>query len=294
MNKKNLISLLITLALSACTRSLTYSAQPAATVTPTLSFDTPVPGAGNGTALAPGGYAVIRVLKDDVLTLRSGPGEDYSAVGTLGANQTGLTRTGRNSNVGEETWVEVRGPGGETGWVDDEFLTERVTPSTFCGDMRVTQLLRDLETAVEATDGEAFMALVSPAHGMDVVYIRGGMVANYTPEEANWAFQSTYEVNWGLGAGSGEPVNGTFPEVILPALQDVFTNITYACDEIVLGGTTYEVTWPVEYTNINFYALHKPGSDSFGSLDWRTWLVGVEYVDGQPYLFALLNYQWEP
>jgi hypothetical protein len=151
-----------------------------------------------------------------------------------------------------------------------------------------------LETTVKTTDGELFRSLVSPAHGLDVVYIRAGMVANYTPDEANWAFHSTYEVDWGLGAGSGEPVRGTFQEIILPALQDVFTNTTFACNEIKLGGATYPVEWPAEYANINFFSLHKPGTDPFGGLDWRTWLVGVEYVDGQPYLFALLHYNWEP
>ena len=109
-----------------------------------------------------------------------------------------------------------------------------------------------------------------------------------------WAFQSTYEVNWGDGYGSGEPVTGTFPEIVLPALQDVFKNVTFTCNEVVLGGATYVVEWPTEYTNINFYSLHNPGTEPFGGLDWRTWLAGVEYVDGQPYLFALLNYQWEP
>ena len=48
--------------------------------------------------------------------------------------------------------------------------------------------------------------------------------------------------------------------------------------------------WPKEYANINFYSLHKPSAPGFE--DWRTLLVGTEYVNGQPYVFALYNYQW--
>ena len=155
--------------------------------------------------------------------------------------------------------------------------------------------MRNFETAVNTTDSELLGSLVSPAHGLDVTYIRDGISANYSPEEAGWAFQSTYIVDWGLGAGSGEPVSGTFPEVILPALQDVFKNLTTTCNEVKLGGATYVAEWPSEYANINFYSLHNPGNDpSYAGMDWRTWLAGIEYVDGQPYLFTLLHYQWEP
>ncbi len=229
-----------------------------------------------------------------MLNIRSGPGVENAVVGTLATKETGISRTGKTSSVGDDLWVEIQNPGGGTGWVNADFLTEYVTPLAFCGDTRVTSLLRNLEVAVNTTDGELLRSLVSPVHGLDMVYIRDGMVANYTPEEAYWAFQSTYEVNWGDGYGSGEPVIGTFPEIVLPALQDVFKNVTFTCNEVVLGGATYLVEWPTEYANINFYSLHNPGTEPFGGLDWRTWLAGVEYVDGQPYLFALLNYQWEP
>ena len=316
MIKKILISLLLILALSACTQSLadTTPQAPSATVTSTLFFgspepalNTPEPGAApvpfvtftplsqSAPRVVSGLYAVIHVPPDDVLNVRSGPGVENTAIGVLQPTQSGLTRTGKTSSVGDDTWVEIQNPGGGTGWVNADFLTEYVAPSAFCGDARVTSLLSNLESAVNTTDGELFRTLVSPAHGVDVVYIRLGTVANYSPEEAAWAFQSTYEVDWGIGYGSGEPVTGTFPNLVLPALQDVFKNETLTCNEVKLGGASYVVEWPSEYTNLNFYSIHNPGNDpSYGGLDWRTWLAGIEYVDGQPYLFALLNYQWEP
>ena len=321
MNKKVFISLLAIPLLAACTQSLadTKPLPPAATVTPTLYLGSPIqplntPGAGETTvpfplptftplsqptqpapSVASDDYAVILVAEEDVLNIRSGPGVENTIVGTLGPNETGITRTGRSSIVGENLWVEIRDSGSGIGWVNADFLTEYVAPTSFCADARVTSLLQNLEKAVNSTNSELFKSLVSPAHGLDVVYIRDGMVANYSPEEAGWAFQSTYEVNWSPSAGSGEPVTGTFPEVILPALQDAFKNETLICNEIELGDATYNAEWPNEYTNINFYSIYNPGvNPAYDGLDWRTWLAGVEYVNGQPYLFALLHYNWEP
>jgi hypothetical protein len=323
MNKRIFTSLLVILALSACAQSSSMSTAtpsgPFVPGTPTLYLGSPVPAldtprAGETAAPfplptytpltqpTPGGplvpsnvYAVIRVAPDDTLNIRSEPGLESPVVGTLQPTQSGLTRTGKTSSVGEETWVEIQNPDGGTGWINADFLTAYIDPAAFCADAQITSLLDNLKSAVNNTDGELFSSLVSPIHGLDVVYIRDGTVANYTPEEAGWAFQSTYQVDWGTGAGSGQPVSGTFPEIILPALQDVFKNVTLTCNEIKLGGATYTVKWPTEYANLNFYSLYNPGNDpSKGGLDWRTWLAGVEYVDGQPYLFSLSNYQWEP
>ena len=321
MKKKMSSSILLILVLSACTQSLadTTPISPLTTVTPTLYMGSPIPPLNTPGAretavpfplptftplsqptqpqpgINPDEYAVVLVAQEDVLNIRSRPGVENAVVGTLEPNAIGITRTGQSSTVDGDLWVEIQNPGSETGWVNADFLTEFVTPASFCADARVMTLLQNLEKAVNTTDGELFKSLASPAHGLDVVYVRNGMVANYSPEEAGWAFQSTYEVNWGPSAGSGEPVTGTFPEIILPALQDAFKNKTLTCDEIKLGGATYEAEWPSEYANINFYSIYNPGNDpSYDGLDWSTWLAGIEYVKGQPYLFALLYYNWEP
>jgi hypothetical protein len=312
--KKILFSLLIFLALSSCTQSV--AEPPPATVTPTLSLALPaqqngtpqsdgvtaaapfvtftpgaqtIPGSGSNT------YTVIWVLAEDVLNIRLGPGVENPVIGELQPNQSGLIRTGKIASVGDEQWVEIQNPEGGNGWVNAEFLAEYAAPSTFCADTLVTSLLHNLEVAVSTSDGELLKSLVSPAHGLDVIYLRSGMVANYSAEEAGWAFQSTYPVDWGAGSGSGEPVIGTFPDIVLPALQDTFKNMTLICNEVKLGGASYLAEWPKEFANINFYSLHNPGNDpTLGGLDWHTWLVGVEYVDGKPYLFSLMHYQWEP
>lgn len=318
MNRKIFTSLLLILMLSACTQSLADATpQPSsATETPTLFLGSPLPTLETPvigeTAVpvplpsftplsqsTPGGasnlYAVINVFPDDMLNIRSGPGVENPAVGTLQPNQSGLTRTGKQTSVGEDMWVEIQNPAGGTGWVDANFLTEYVSPASFCADARVNTLIDNLKSAVLASNDDALASLIHSLHGLDLRLWRYGTVANYTIEEAAWVLESGYEVNWGPAPGSGENTLGTFNDVILPKLQEVFGALYNLHCNDTLDLTTFLLEpWPPEYTNINFYTVYKPGTEQYGGLDWRAWIVGVEYVGGQPYLFALIHYQWEP
>ena len=317
MYSKFISVLLLLLLLTACTQSLadTTPLPPPATVTPTLYLGSPIPpldtpGAGETAAPlplptftplsqpTPGGssetYAVINVLGDDLLNIRSGPGVENAVVGTLEPAKSGITRTGRSSSVGEDTWVEIRNLD-RTGWVNADFLTEQVNPSTFCGDARVTTLIENLASAVKATNDDILASLIHARHGLDARLWRYGTVANYSLEEASWIFESEYEVDWGPAPGSGEDTLQTFSEALLPYLKEVFsTNYELHCnDTLNLANFSLE-PWPPEYANINFYTVYKPGTEQYGGLDWRAWTVGVEYVEGTPYLFSLIHYQWEP
>jgi hypothetical protein len=320
MNAKPLPILLLILVLGACAPSqATPTPQaPFITTTPTLflgspipALDTPAPGATAAPSLVPfatftpltqptpsgssGTYAVILVSDDDVLNIRSGPGVANSVVGTLQPTASGLTRTGKTSGVGDDLWVEIQNPGGGTGWVNANFLTEQVAPSAFCSDARVTTLIQTLASAIKGTNDDMLAALVHSLHGLDARLWRYGTVANYTPEEASWMFESEYEVNWGPAPGSGENTLGTFSAALLPRLQEVFgANYSLHCNDTLDLATFSLEPWPPEYANINFYTVYYPGTEQYGGLDWRAWTVGVEYVEGQPYLFSLIHYQWEP
>jgi len=319
MNKMLFTSLLLVLALSACTQSLaeTTPTPPSATETPTLFIGSPLPTLVTPmvgeTAIpvplpsftplsqpTPGGipsnqYAVINVLPDDVLNIRSGPGVGNSVVGTLQYNQSGLTRAGESSSVGEDIWVEIQNPGGGTSWVNADFVTEYVPPASFCMDARVNTLIDNLKSAVLASNDDILASLIHTLHGLDVRLWRYGTLANYTQEEASWVLESQYQVNWGPAPGSGENTLGTFSEEILPRLQEVFSAVyNLHCNDTLDLATFSVEPWPPEYTNINFYTVYKPGTEQYGGLDWRAWTVGIEYVGGEPYLFSLIHYQWEP
>ena len=239
-------------------------------------------------------YAVILVNQGDVLNIRTGPGAANALVGKLQPTAKDVQRTGRSSIADGDPWVEIQGAAGN-GWVNARYLTEQVAASAFCADAHVNTLLNSLKTAMLNSNGELLSSLVSPVHGVDVRLWRYGTVANYTPEEAAWVFQSDYVASWGPAPGSGEETLGTFKSQLLPKLQEVLSaNFTPHCNNTLDFATFSTDPWPPEYSNINYYTVYKPGSEQYGGLDWRAWTVGVEYVQGVPTLFSLIHYQWEP
>jgi len=166
-------------------------------------------------------------------------------------------------------------------------------PAAFCSDPQVTALISSLKAALQTSNGTLLGSLISPAHGTDVRYYRDGRVVNYDSEHAKFLFETTFVVDWGLAPGSGLPTKGSFHDLVVPALLAVFNkSYTLTCNQIVVGGTTYNAAWP--YPGVKFYSVYYPGTEANGNMDWHTWLVGSEYVAGKPYLYALMQFQWEP
>lgn len=242
-----------------------------------------------------GPYAVILVPSDDVLNIRSAAGVQSPVTGSFAPTSKNVMRTGPSAKVEDSIWVEIQSPGGGTGWVNASYLTEYVTPSAFCTNTQVSMLLNDLKSAVLSSNGQSLASLVSPAHGLDLRLWRYGTVANYDSEHARFLFDSTFQVNWGPMPGSGEDLIGSFMTAVLPKLTEVFgADYELHCNDTLDLATFSLVPWPPEYGSINFYAVHKLGSETYGGLDWRTWLVGMEFVGGKPYLFSMIHFQWEP
>jgi hypothetical protein len=256
------------------------------TVAPPTEASTAVP-AGNV-------YAVVLVPEGGTVDAYTGAGSDTSVAGSLAWDAVNLQSTGNVQTIGGDAWVELNLPGGGTGWVDRKNLTEYMTTGAFCADSRVTALFTSFYSALASGDGGLLTPLVSPVHGLTVVYVHNGNPLGYTPAEAGQIFSNGDVVNWGLGPGSGLPVQGTFDELVRPDLLTVFgASYEPHCNTITLGGASYTVVWPAPWKNINFYSVYKPGSPGT-EMDWMTWLAGVEYVDGVPYLFSLSRYNWEP
>jgi len=156
----------------------------------------------------------------------------------------------------------------------------------------VTALIDSFKTAILTSDGPLLSSLVSPSRGMDVAYFRDGTVITYRPEHAKFLFETTFEVDWGTEPGSGELKSGSFHDVVVPELASIFNQpYTLHCNELTHGGATYELTWPYEG---EFYSVHFPGTQANGNLDWHTWVMGIEYVSGKPYVYALIQFFWEP
>jgi hypothetical protein len=321
------LSITLTFLLASCTLSLfgTPTPFPTAVVLPTLTpvaLPTSTPGIPTATAtiavptLTPGApivptsnvatsgviipgipsgpYAVILVASTDVLNVRSGPGAGYSTVGSFASTATNVMRAGPSAIVDGVTWVQVQNP---SGWVNSTYLTQYVTPQTFCADGNVNTLIANLGNALKSSNGQLLASLVSPAHGMTVhlwIHEKG---ITFDREHARWVFDSTYANDWGVAPGSGLETTGSFHETVLPKLLDVINaptpGYTLTCDKVQTGGASYDTSWRPEFANVNFYSLYKPGPAG-NELSWRTVLVGVEYVNGLPYIFSLTQLEWEP
>lgn len=281
--------------------------------TPTLALPSPTPQLSSPTptraaptqpkptatsAIIPGSpsgpYAVVLVLPGDVLNIRSAPGVGNPVAGSFAPTATNVMRTGPSSKVGSDLWVQIERPGGGSGWVNAAFLTETVAPATFCADARVNTLIASLDNAFTANNGLLLSSLVSPTHGMRVNLWRYGRTVTFFPNDARWVFDSTYSHNWGADGASGLDTKGSFRAVVLPKLKDVFdASYTLDCNDSGDAATFALQPWPPEYANVNFYSVYKPGTPGV-DLDWRRWLVGVEFVNNQPYVFSLIHFQWEP
>jgi hypothetical protein len=269
-----------------------------ATASPSVVIPTSIPPTATTGGILPGSpsgpYAVILVLPGDVLNIRSGPGAGNPVVGSFAPTATNVMRSGPSASADGDLWVQVDNPSGGTGWVNSRFLTESIAPAAFCAHAGVPALLSGLGSALASRNGEVLASLVSPLHGLDVRLWRFGTVINYDREHVRWVFDSTYAHNWGADGASGLDTLGSFQEAVLPKLQEVFgASYSLSCDSLGSAPQYGMQPWPAEYANINYYTVFKPGTPGI-DLDWRYWLVGIEFVQGQPYVFSLIHFQWEP
>jgi hypothetical protein len=169
------------------------------------------------------------------------------------------------------------------------------TPSSsanICSDPQVTALLDSLKTAVTKADGPLLSSLVSPASGLEVSYFHNGTAIKYDQNQSKFLFETTYPADWGADPASGAEKVGSFHDVVVPALLKIF-NQPYElhCNELKYGGASYTVDFP--YSK-DFYSIYFPGTQANGNMDWQTWVAGIEYVNGKPYLYALMQFFWEP
>jgi hypothetical protein len=238
-----------------------------------------------------GPYAVARVAPNDVLNIRSGAGLSFPIVGSFPPDATHIMKTGTTANADGAEWAEIQKLDGGFGWVNASYLTEYVTNETFCTDARILTLIDQLKGSMLQSNGDMFAALIGPKQGAAINYWRGVPAIHYTTATARNIFTDTTAYNWGSPPGSGYPaINGTFAQVVQPTLVSVFnSNYQLGCENPSYASGMSPNPWPA--TNIHYYSITKPPTNVF---DWNVWLVGFEYVDGTPYLYATIDYIWEP
>jgi hypothetical protein len=243
-------------------------------------------------------YSVIQLAETDLLNVRTEPGLSSHVLYTLPPQQRDLKPTGQEQVTAEGSWLEVEMSDGSTGWVSAQFVTEQVESSVFCQDPQVNALIERLIVSVKERDGEALAAMVSPMHGLMLFHNVWNPPVSFTqPEVLQKIFFSTTMYDWGIQEGSGLELKGSFKELVYPKLLDVLSKYhTIHCNVleqgISAGGSSGIVAWPVEYSSLNFVALYRAAPAS-QELNWRTWAVGIEYVNGVPYIAVLMQFYWE-
>lgn len=262
--------------------SSTSAIEPTATLQPTPQTSTEF------------AYAVLGAAADTPLQARQPAGITSMAVGTLAADQRGIAITGRSTKLGSSMWVEILLPQGGSGWVNAWNLTEDVSPSGFCEDPRVPDLINRFIIAIQQRDGTQLSQLVSPRRGLVVRHDWWNPELIFEPTETAFLFQDPVARIWGVNRDSQQPISGPFRDVILPRLDDVFSVAPeQACNQLGVGTTALEAEWPAEYTNLNYFSYFRPAPTPGNALNWRTWALGIEFVDGQPYLAFLVQYRGE-
>lgn len=241
-------------------------------------------------------FGVTLVSEGDVLNVRSGPGVDNDVIDTLDPHATGITMTGVRQKVGNSMWVEVDTLSGTTGWVNAHFLTEIVDSDVFCNDPRIAALVDDFVAAAQARYGGALGQVVSPTHGLTIrVNWWNPEVSFPSQNQINKIFMDSTSYDWGIQDGSGIPIQGSFSDEITPWLDDVLSGeFSQHCNDLEngSGGSAGFIIWPFEYQNINYVALYRAAATG-DELNWRTWVVGITYHQGQPYISFLVQYHWE-
>lgn len=290
------ISLPGMLMLAGCSRSdvavslniITPTAEIRRTKVPSIkSLETP-------SYAEPDGYAAVWVSAEDSLMVHQPAGLSGTVIRELPYDARNLELTGQHTLLGSSRWSEIRLDHGVVGWVPAWNLMEDVSPSAFCADERVDDLRRELIAAVTAQDGDAFSSLINPQRGVVIRYQWYMDEMLLSADQVVTQFDSGEDRVWGQLADSGIELRGSFTQVVLPKLLDVLENPHQeACNQLVLGDSPKDLPWPSEFDNLNFLALHRAAPEGGNGYDWRTWILGIEYVDGKPTLGLLLQYSIE-
>ncbi len=198
---------------------------------------------------------------------------------------------------GEAILYVTRDPNGNLYWnsvlIAPTGFAPAISANDFCADARIPVLIEQLKGSVNQSNGDMFAALISPSHGVNVRLWAYNAGVSFNAANAAGIFASSDSYNWG-GGPSGVPDVGSFKDIIQPKLLEVLNapNMESYCDTLT---KVFPLSNPWPYPNIHYYNLYKPATGTPGNeFDFRTWLIGFEYINNQPYLYAIVSIVWEP
>lgn len=242
-------------------------------------------------------FVVVFLPDEYQLDLYQEPGNNQTIIGSIENSNKEIHPTGNYLWIKDTLWVEIQISNMGVGWLDSANLSSLVSPSLFCNDIKVTNVIKEFINAINQRNGERFRELISPIHGLRIKHEWWNPEVRFDDiEDLKEIFEEPRSYEWGIQDSSGLPIHGTFTQVILPLLDDIGKNYSLLCNSLerglAAGGTAGYIQWPEEYKNINYYSLYRPAADG-NELDWRTWVIGFEYIGNQPYILILVQYHWE-
>lgn len=287
-------ALVMLVAVLACNLVGAFSPTPTELPTTVPPTSTPEP-APTSQPPVPSLYRVAFVANDDALNVRAGPGTGHEVIGMLAYDATDIEITGEGQAVGTAVWVPIRS-GELSGWVHRYFLTEQMDSVAFCDDTRVGAIVETVKTAVSTHNGESLARVVYIERGLLIRYNWWNTEVRFSFDGVSNFFTDLAARDWGVHDGSGLPITGSAAEVIVPLLEKdlLVDNTQVACNRILAGGSAGLITLPPEYEALNYYSVHRPPPDQEqNTFDWGTWVIGIEYWNGEPWLSFLVHYEWE-
>jgi hypothetical protein len=244
-------------------------------------------------------YAVVRVPGDDVLNVRAGAGVRYEVVSTLSYNAIGVRVTGPGTTtVDGALWVPVQHDGAK-GWVNSSYLAPHVGAVEAALSARTAEAI----LALRDRDMVTLSGLVHPEKGVrfspyTFVQVEPGPMGDqdlvFGASEVAGLMSDPAVYQWGLYDGSGEPIEGTFPDYYGRFVYDADFAQPNAIgyDRVVGRGNTinnidesYPQSTTVEY--------HFEGFDpQLAGMDWRSLRLVFERLEGAWYLVGIVHDEW--
>ncbi len=168
----------------------------------------------------------------------------------------------------------------------------------FCEDPQVMEFVDNFIWGVEAESGQLIGTMVTESKGLNVRLEWWNTTVHFSKAQIEQIYTEDTSHDWGIADGSGEPVQGTFMDVVQPKLRDVIDGeYVIRCDTldfgVASGPSAGLVEWPEDIPARHYMVIYRP-APADQDMDWRSWVLGFEIKpDGFPYLTYLIQYHWE-
>lgn len=162
---------------------------------------------------------------------------------------------------------------------------------------QLSQLNREVLTAIKNKDWQAFSEFIHPERGVcfsPYAYFQQIEVVCCSPEKFLESVDDQETFIWGEYDAIGGPIQKTiseyFDEFVYPI--DYLSKAEVIVNDFKGSGNSIN-NLTTAFPNLDFVENYFPGeNEEYGGLDWRVLRMVFEVYEGKYYLVALINDQW--